>query len=65
LGIRHVANDPIPEKFTVTKPWKKPTPTQGCSASIGEEEEEALTYRCHEHFNKINIYNLCVYLFSP
>jgi hypothetical protein len=26
-------NDPTPEKFTVTKPWRKPRPTQDCSPS--------------------------------
>jgi hypothetical protein len=39
LGIGSIVNDPIPEKFPVTKPWRKPRPTQGCSASKEEEEE--------------------------
>jgi hypothetical protein len=27
------ANDPTADKFTVTKPWRKPRSTQGCSDS--------------------------------
>jgi hypothetical protein len=28
-GLGHAANDPTPEKYTVTKPWRRPRPTQG------------------------------------
>jgi hypothetical protein len=38
LGFRRGANDTTPENFTVRKPWRRPRPTQSCSAS--EEEEE-------------------------
>jgi hypothetical protein len=40
LGVGRGANDPTPEKFTVTKPWRRPRPTQGRRASKEEEEEE-------------------------
>jgi hypothetical protein len=40
LGVG--ANDSTPEKFTVTKPWRRPRPTQDCSAS---KEEELLYWR--------------------
>jgi hypothetical protein len=33
------ANDTTPGKFTVTKPWRRPRPTQRSSASKEEEEE--------------------------
>jgi hypothetical protein len=34
------ANDPTKEKFTVTKLWRRPRPTQGCNVSKEEEREE-------------------------
>jgi hypothetical protein len=37
LGVGRGAKDPTPEKFTVTKKWKKPIPTKGSSASKEEE----------------------------
>jgi hypothetical protein len=39
LGVARGANDPIPEKFTATKPWRRPRPAQSCSASeeVGEQ----------------------------
>jgi hypothetical protein len=40
VRVGRVANDTTPKKFTVTKPWRKPTPTQGCSASEDDEEEK-------------------------
>jgi hypothetical protein len=41
LGVGRGANDPTPEKFTVTKTsWRRPRPIQGCSISKEEEEEE-------------------------
>jgi hypothetical protein len=36
LGVERGANDPTPERFTVTKPWRRPRPTQGCSGSKEE-----------------------------
>jgi hypothetical protein len=36
VGYR--ASEPTPEKFTVTKSWRRPRPTQGCSISKEEEE---------------------------
>jgi hypothetical protein len=38
LGVGRGAKDPSQEKFTVTKLWRRPRPTQGCSASKEEEE---------------------------
>jgi hypothetical protein len=40
LGVGCDANDSTPEKFIVTKPWRRPRPLQGCSATKEEEEEE-------------------------
>jgi hypothetical protein len=37
LGVGRGANDPIPEKFTVTKPPEKPW--KACNASKEEKEE--------------------------
>jgi hypothetical protein len=37
LGDGHGANDSTPDKFTVTKPWRRQRHTQGFSASKGEE----------------------------
>lgn len=37
LGVGCGANDPTPGKFTVAKPWRRPKPTQGCSASTEEK----------------------------
>jgi hypothetical protein len=36
LGVGHGADNPTLEESTVTKPWRKPRPTQGCSASKKE-----------------------------
>jgi hypothetical protein len=38
LGVELTTAPPV--KFTATKPWRRPRPTQGCSASKEEEEEE-------------------------
>jgi hypothetical protein len=40
LGVGGVINNPTPEKFTVAKPWRRPRPTKGCSASKQEEEKD-------------------------
>jgi hypothetical protein len=42
LGVGSGANDHASEKFAVTNPWRRPRPTQGCSAS---EEEDIERYR--------------------
>jgi hypothetical protein len=34
------ANNPIPQTFTFTKPWKRPRLTQGCSTSKKKDEEK-------------------------
>jgi hypothetical protein len=39
LGVECGAYDPTPEKFTVTKPWRRPSPTQGRSASKYDVED--------------------------
>jgi hypothetical protein len=38
LGVVRGAKDPTLEKFTVTKPWRRPRPPQGCGARKEEEE---------------------------
>jgi hypothetical protein len=45
LGVWRGANDPNPEKFTATKPWRRPRPTLGCGDSKGEEE--TIIYHAH------------------
>jgi hypothetical protein len=37
LRFGREVNDPTQETFAVTKPRRKPTPTQGCSDSEDEE----------------------------
>jgi hypothetical protein len=37
LGVGRWSNDPTTEKFTVTKPWRRPITTKGCSATKKEE----------------------------
>jgi hypothetical protein len=37
LGVWHGTNNPIPEKYTVTKPWRRPRPMWGCCASKEED----------------------------
>jgi hypothetical protein len=39
MGVGHGANDLTPEKFIVTKTWRRCRHTQGCSA-IKEVENE-------------------------
>jgi hypothetical protein len=33
LRVGREGNDSTPEKYTVMKPWRRPTRTQSCSAS--------------------------------
>jgi hypothetical protein len=40
LGVGRGTKDRTPEKYTDTKSWRRPRPTQGCSATKEEEEEE-------------------------
>jgi hypothetical protein len=42
LRVGRGANDPIPEKINVKRPWRRTRPTRGCSAR--EEEQENFVY---------------------
>jgi hypothetical protein len=56
LVVERGDNDHTPEKIAVTKPWRRPRPTQGCGASNEEEEEES----CRMHFECDKcIHNFC------
>jgi hypothetical protein len=37
FGVGRGTKDPVPEQFTVTKPWRKPRHAQGFT--IGKEED--------------------------
>jgi hypothetical protein len=37
LGAGRGANNPTPDKFTVTKAWRRPRHIQGCSANKEED----------------------------
>jgi hypothetical protein len=40
LAVGRETNDPTPEKFT--EPWRRPRPTQGCSASKAENDYDSV-----------------------
>jgi hypothetical protein len=37
FGVGRRASEPIPEIYTVTKPWRKPRTTQDCNACKEDE----------------------------
>jgi hypothetical protein len=42
LGLERGENDHTSQKFTVTDPWRKPSPICGCRASKEEEKKSKL-----------------------
>jgi hypothetical protein len=57
LGVRRWANNPIPEKSAVTKPWKRPRPTQDCSASQELQNYEISPITCDFYLLANNYYS--------